>query len=675
MRVCIRAALAAVIGLLPVAGAAQAPLAPSPAAPAAAATAPAPTTPATLPLPAAASIPPDQLAAFVDGVVRTEMARDHIAGVEVSVVQDGKVVLDKGYGIAGPGRAVDPDRTLFRVGSISKTFTWISVLKEVEAGRMALDAPINRYLPAALRVPDAGGWRQVELRDLMSHTPGFEDRSLDHLFAQDPAKIRPISTQIRLARPARVFAPGTTPAYSNYGAVLAGEAVSTLEAQPFQSLVEREITGPLGLAHTTFREPYPARADLPAPMPADLAAQVSSGYQWAGGRFVAKPYEYITASAPAGAGSSTAGDMARYMLMILGGGQLDGQTIYGPAAATALRTPLPPTNAPADISPLDHGFMVFPLPGGFTGQGHGGDTIWFHSEMVTIPELRLGIFVTTNTDGGGLLAGQLPTRIVERFYAPAPGAALPGSPDLARQAAAYSGTWITNRRPFSGLEKFVFLFLGQEDITVTPDGRLVVQGAGGATSWVPTGAPGQFRSADGANVMSFELQNGRAVRWIGPLGVSSSDRASPIYRAQWLMLVAALAVIALIATLAGPFMRRGRELPQSETQRVGNVVQLAASGLWIVAFVGLAGFASGAGDQAKLLAGWPEPAIVIASTAALAAALLSWASLVLAPFAWWGDAEEGWGAWRKTRFTATSIVFAVLGFQLAMWGALEPWTR
>ena len=98
-------------------------------------------------------IPPAELEAMVDGMVRQAMTRDHIAGLAVAVVQDGQVILKKGYGFAGPNRPVDPDRTLFRIGSISKTFTWIAVMKEVEAGRMRLDAPINDYLPKGLQVP------------------------------------------------------------------------------------------------------------------------------------------------------------------------------------------------------------------------------------------------------------------------------------------------------------------------------------------------------------------------------------------------------------------------------------------------------------------------------------------------------------------------------------------
>ena len=139
------------------------------------------------------------------GSSRAAMARDHIAGVTVSIVQNGQVMLKKGYGFAGPGRPVDPDRTLFRIGSISKTFTWIAVMKEVEAGRMRLDGPINDYLPADLAIPAMPGWRPVEIRDVMSHTPGFEDRILDHMFAETPAQIRSLPAELKLILPKRVF--------------------------------------------------------------------------------------------------------------------------------------------------------------------------------------------------------------------------------------------------------------------------------------------------------------------------------------------------------------------------------------------------------------------------------------------------------------------------------------
>jgi hypothetical protein len=259
----------------------------------------------------------------------------------------------------------------------------------------------------------------------------------------------------------------------------------------------------------------------------------------------------------------------------------------------------------------------------------------------------------------------LPTRIVERFYAPTPPPPAPGDPALARQADAYAGTYLANRRPFSGLEKFAFMFLGQTGLEVTPDGHLIAQGR----AWVPAGEPGRF--TDGTLATGFQAAPGGAQRWLPAGGMLSFDRIGPAYKLGNLALMCALAAIALVATLAGPFLRLGRQLPQTGLQRGGNVVQIAAAGLWIAAALGLGVFAVGADDQAKVLSDWPSVPIVMASCAALAAALASWIALALSPFAWWGG--EGWGMWRKVRFTATSLIFAAFALQLALWGLLEPW--
>src|SRR6185503_1394073 len=122
-------------------------------------------------------IPPAELEAFVDATVRLGMDETHVAGVAASVVQDGRVVLNKGYGFASfdPVQPVDPDTTLFRIGSITKTLPWIAAMRAVEAGKLDLDAPINRYLPPELQVPDEGFAQPIRMRDLMTHSAGFED--------------------------------------------------------------------------------------------------------------------------------------------------------------------------------------------------------------------------------------------------------------------------------------------------------------------------------------------------------------------------------------------------------------------------------------------------------------------------------------------------------------------
>ena len=615
-------------------------------------------------------IPPAQLEPFVDGVVRAAMVRDHIAGVTVAVVQDGQVVLKKGYGFAGPGRPVDPDGTLFRVGSISKTFTWIAAMKEVEAGRMRLDEPINEYLPADLAIPVVPGWRPVELRDLMSHTPGFEERILDHMFVETSAQIHPLVTELKLFPPKRVFPPGTTPAYSNIGVMLTGEAVSHLEGESFQDVIEREILAPLGMGHTTFREPYPPRADLPAPMSTAIAADVSAAFHWTETELKVEPSEWLTQVAPAGGGSSTAGDMSRYMLMMLGDGELNGARIYSQATALAFRTPIQlPVPSGGEV---DHGFLQTPLPGGFMGYGHDGDTLWFHSNLVTIPALRLGVFVSTNTDTGQQLVQELPQAIVGYFYGPPPEPPRIGSPSqTAGGAGNYAGTYLPNRRAFSGLEKFFWLMIGQSSIYATPDGYLVTQSEGKAEIWTPTGRPGRFLAADGVQTTDFAIRGGAGMNWYHQGGTASFDRVGLIYQRNVLLLAALLASTAAAATLIGAAIRLHRTLPATNWQRRLNAAQILAAGAWLIALGAGVVFAGGAGNRAHLVFDWPGVPLLTASSAALSATLLSVGVLIALPFAWMGD--EGWGLWRKFRFSATSIFFSALGLQLAFWGFLQPW--
>jgi CubicO group peptidase (beta-lactamase class C family) len=618
-------------------------------------------------------MPPAELEAFVDGVVRQAMTAHHIAGVAVSVVQNGQVVLDKGYGFAGTGRAVDPNTTLFRVGSISKTFTWIALMKEVEAGRMRLDSPINLYLPEPLQVRDQGFRRPIRVRDLMTHSAGFEDRALGQLFEKDPERIRPLADYLREERPRRVREAGVVSVYSNYGAMLAGAATSYVDGRPYQDLIDSEILGPLGLSHTSVREPYPARADLPRPMPSALAADLSTGYRWAGGGYRPQAFEYVTQGAPAGAVSSTAGDMARYMLMILNGGTLNGATVYGPDVAKGFRTTLQ-ANAPG-VNGWDDGFMEFSLPGGFRGQGHGGDTLWFHSMMVTVPDLNLGVFVTTNTDTGPVLATLLPQEIVGRFYAAPLISPKAGVPALFDDRAVYAGTYLDDRRPYHGLQKFVFTLIGQAKIAVTRDGRLLTPGGGGQQAWIPDGPAGQFQQVDGPERTAFEIENGKAVRWYPASGTTAFDRIGPLYQAPVLGLMAALALLASLATLIGLAVRDTRESRQTPTQARASLVQTTISLLWLVAMACFAAWAAGTGDVGRVMYGWPGPLVLISSACALVAALLTLLVLVMTPVVWRGGRRlDSWTIGRKLRFTVTSLIFAAFSVQLLLWGALAPWS-
>lgn len=622
-------------------------------------------------------LPPAELEAFVDGVVRQAMADDHIAGAAVSVVQNGQAALEKGYGFSrlAPWRPVDPARTLFRIGSISKTFTWILVLKEVEAGRMRLDAPINLYLPEKLRIPDQGFDQPIAVQDLMNHTPGFEDLALGQLMERDYARVRPLDVYLREERPRRVRAPRKLPSYSNYGAGLAGAAVAEVTGKPFESLVESEITGPLGLARTTFREPHPPRAGLPAPLSANLAADMATGYRWTAGAFEPRPFEYIEQLAPAGAASSTAADMSRYMSMLLAGGALDGVSIYGPLAARAFSTPLP-RPAPG-VAAWRHGLAEYALPGGFAGVGHGGDTLSFHSNMVLVPQLNLGVFVTTNSDRGGRLAEDLPRRIVERFYAPPRGPPAAGSSALIADADAFEGVYLTDRRAYHGLEEVIDRLIGAIGVGVTRDGRLAVADSEGPRLFSPQGPPaaGRFRADDDDAPLVFQMRDGRAVRFYARSGSATFERIGPWERAETLGLLTLLTVLAGALALRDLLARARRDFRETSSQRRSGIILATAAALWFLA-IGLFGvWALGSGDVAKVMYDWPGVTLVLASTCALAASLLSVLTMLLLPLIWRGGRRvDSWTGGRKIRFTLMAATFTAYGVLLASWGALEPWS-
>ena len=146
------------------------------------------------------------LGAWLDGLVPFAIGRGDIAGAEVVVVKDGKVLVEKGYGVADvkTGRAVDPARTLFRPGSISKLFTWTAVMQLVEQKKLDLDTDVNTYLD--FTVPHSFG-KPVTLREIMTHRAGFEE-AIKRLFTEDPKRMQSLGAGLKAWVPEQIFPPG-----------------------------------------------------------------------------------------------------------------------------------------------------------------------------------------------------------------------------------------------------------------------------------------------------------------------------------------------------------------------------------------------------------------------------------------------------------------------------------
>lgn len=633
---------------------------------------PAPTAPAIpAPTPHTPMSAPE-LEAFVDGVVRRAMSRDHIAGVTLSVVQNGQVVLKKGYGFSNLGqrKPVDPDTTLFRIASISKTFTWITLMNEIESGHMRLDGPVNLYLPEPLQLKDQGKKTQVRLRDLMTHTGGFEDRSMGQLFERDPSRVRTLADYLRQERPRRVREPGLLPSYSNYGAALAGAAVANVTGKPYEQLVSEEIILPAGMRHTTFREARPWRDGLPAPMNGSLAANLSDGFSWTPMGWKTQPREFMGQAAPAASASSTAGDMARYMTLLLNGGVIDGKTIFSPKTALAFRTPM---YRPApEAAGWNAGFQDGPMPGNRRGYGHQGATLYFHSNMVIVPDLGLGVFVSVNTDSGANLPATLPATIVEHFYAPAP--AVPADSAITyAQAKAYEGDYLTTRRAYGGLEGFINRITGSANVRATADGRLTVTEGGVSSLYNGTERPGVFKAVDGPLMLVFDANGDRPSRFYAARGFATYERIGFFRSASLLKWTAVIAGLASIVTILGVLFRNRREARQTPVQARAAQMQTMQAVLWLISAGCMGVFSAKAADQTAVFFGWPSGWLLSGSACALVAAALSILTLGALPMVWRGGRRvDSWSSGRKLAFTFTALLFVLLSVLLGLWGYLLP---
>ena len=379
------------------------------------------------------AVPPERIAGladFVDGVMAQQIATREVAGAVVTVVYRGRVLFTRGYGFADvdKGVPVDGQSTLFRPGSVSKMITWSALLQQVELGRVKLDADVNTYLD--YRIPDYQG-KPIRVRDLFSHTVGMSDSP--GITAPSPDKLIYYSDWMKAHIPQRLWAPGTEVSYSNYGAALAGYIVERVSGEKYPDYVERHIFQPLGMTSTTFREPLP-----PA-----LAPRMATGYRYEDGRLVAKPFELFSLIMPAGSGTSSAPDMTRFMLAILGDGSLGNVRILKPESVRLLESDSF-ANAPA-LQGMAHGFFVVRASGPRL-VGHGGNTGDFHSNMILAPEAGLGFFVS-ETGGQGSYGGrtELTEALIGRLFpqTPAPRVAAPAGETLPL------GAYRSNRRDYA----------------------------------------------------------------------------------------------------------------------------------------------------------------------------------------------------------------------------------
>jgi CubicO group peptidase (beta-lactamase class C family) len=514
----------------------------------------------------------DNLESFVDPIIETQMEEWNLPGVAFVAVQDGKIILSKGYGVTehGTDTPIDPERTIFDLGSVGKLFTATAVMQQVEVGTINLDTDVNEYL-SAVEIPDTYD-EPITLRHILTHTPGFDERMFLGMIAPGPDEIQPLDENINEHMPPRIRPPGEVNQYSNTGINIAGHIVEEVSGEEFASYIENHIFQPLGMDRSTYDYPEDLRIDM------------AIGHESMPGP--ATPMEvWHLNDRPSGGLRSTATDIAQFMIAHLN----EGGAILAPETVAEMHQTH--FRAHEGISGSALGFIEHNASGR-RGIHHGGQWIGFSSLLYLLPEEETGFFVTTNHGDGIYSQFKLIEALLDEYFPTelndvTPNGAVTGD---------ISGTYRWNR-----VDHHTFLQLmsvatahtlsvdDNEDGTIST--RMSPQLLPD-TTWIEI-EPGLFQEQGGTNRLGFKFDGDNeasSVSLAWPL-LMTMDRISWYQSANFHLGLLAFFLISLLTTAGWPVLRvvrrvRGRSIEYSTNHARARLIAGLTAGLIFAFLIG-----------------------------------------------------------------------------------------
>ncbi len=359
----------------------------------------------------------------VRAIVEAERARWGTPGMSVAVIEGGRVaaLLASGFADreAGVPMALD---TQVPAASISKLFTAALVMQQVERGRLRLDDPANLTLDERYWIRDANGAPSTAtLRQLLSHSAGLPVSWSGIARAGDP--VATMEEHLALGQRA-IHAPGAHLVYANDGFTLAGFIAAQAAGQPFATLATRALLEPLGMTHSTWQAPSTLSG-----------GKLAAAYGGLFGGETRTEHNDPTANAPAGGLITTAPDLSRFALMLLGGGELDGVRILQPESIAEMWR-LQAQETPSTHEGFGLGFGVREEP--------GRKMVWWDGSLAgaanrfaLMPEHDAAAIVLSNLNDNAA-SSETANRILDLLVPPTPPSHYEPKPaDLARVAGSY----------------------------------------------------------------------------------------------------------------------------------------------------------------------------------------------------------------------------------------------
>lgn len=384
-----------------------------------------------------AVLPDGSVAEWFDARLPHALNQADIAGAVVVVVQDGRTVFQKGYGSADIEASVpmDPQTSVLSVASVTKLATWAAVMREVELGRIDLDADVTDYID--LHIPDDGFAAPITMRHLMTHTAGFEEQWARRASADGPRSLRDYLHQV--ASPERIYRPGSVTAYSNYGVLLAAYVVESTSGLGFADYLKQNVLGPAGMHGANFEWPQPDREP----------PRSVSYYETASRGIALKPPVFEPQPHPAGGLFATGEDMGALMHAYL---QPRGTPLSNISIQAMYLSPELPEGAAGGAL----GFWRYHRNNRLIFEHTGDGDVGEHAIMMLLPEENAGLFMAFNSMGRSevllpaafTLRPQLRDDFLDRFF---PDLSGQSSHDLAQdndlsQARLIAGGYRMTRR-------------------------------------------------------------------------------------------------------------------------------------------------------------------------------------------------------------------------------------
>ena len=528
---------------------------------------------------------PGEFEAFLDTYLAEQMKAHHIPGVVFTMVKDGQVFLSKGYGYADleAQTPFDPEKTVLTTASLAKAFTAVGVLQLYEQGIIDLKADIRPYFTDFQL--DTNFPEPLTFANLLTHTDGFRTRLIGVL-GRTENDLLPLGELLEVYMPSQIYPPGQYLTYSDFAASVAGYLTAKLSGTTSEQYMADNVFAPLGMADTT----------LDVHLSEALRARLAPGYEFQDDEYERMPFFHIRYG-PSGGLRTTAADMNRFMLALLGGGEVQGARILDQATTQLMFTrQFAPHPGMGGISyglfeHLENGQQVFL---------RDGDGIGTRSRMVLFPDQDLGFFISYNSGDSNLRLDVI-SAFLDHYY-PVAGSSVPvpmaGYQDRVRR---YTGTYRILHADTTTFAKSVFFFAQLIEVRASEDGYLIVEpisggdsfgGFEGPSAWVEV-EPLYFERVDGKGQIAFvEDKGGTITHMVSGQGYHGTFSKLPWYETQdfhavLIALVAflliSMVVFAFIIWPLGVLIRRLGKKPVQDRASRGAV----AARLWAGAVGGI----------------------------------------------------------------------------------------